>query len=46
MLITATIADDAAAGTYSFVFSGTDITDQDGNTVTLKYVSGTITITE
>ena len=27
-------------------FSGTDITDQDGNPVTLKYISGTVTITE
>jgi uncharacterized repeat protein (TIGR02543 family) len=45
MLITATIADDAPAGTYTFNFSGTDITDLDGNKVALKYVAGTITVT-
>ena len=46
MLITAKIANNAPAGTYTFTFSGTDITDQDGNPVTLKYITGTITITK
>ena len=46
MLICATIADDAPAGTYTIKFGGSDVFDQDDNPVTLKYVTGTITITE
>ena len=46
MLICANIADDAPAGTYTIKFGGTDIFDQEDNQVTLKYITGTITITE
>ena len=46
MLICATIADDAPAGTYTIKFGGNDVFDQENNPVTLKYVTGTITITE
>jgi hypothetical protein len=45
MLIVATIPEDAPTGTYTFKISGDDITDQDGNVVVLKYITGTITIT-
>ena len=46
MLITATIADDAPAGTYTFRIYDEEIIDQDGNNVAVKYITGTITITD
>ena len=46
MLICGYIADDVPAGTYTVTFSGDDIFDQEDNQVTLKYVTGTITITK
>ena len=46
MLIVATIADDAPAGTYTINFGGDSVFDQNESQVALNYVAGTITITD